>query len=152
MLYSQIQAAIKEAMKSKNVVKRDALKMVVNKSQAIAKEKKIDISDDIVLDGIQRELKQLNQTKDSLAGKEDCDLYKTTMEKIQILQSYLPKMMSEDEITAFVESELIELISVNVQISPKIKGVVMKNIMPQLKGKADGKLVNTVIDRLLSSK
>lgn len=152
MLYSQIQAAIKEAMKSKNVVKRDALKMVVNKSQAIAKEKKIDISDDVVLDGIQRELKQLNQTKDSLAGKEDCDLYKTTMEKIQILQSYLPKMMSEDEITAFVESELIELTSVNVQISPKIKGMVMKNIMPQLKGKADGKLVNTVIDRLLSSK
>ena len=152
MLYSQIQAAIKEAMKSKNVVKRDALKMVVNKSQAIAKEKKIDISDDVVLDGIQRELKQLNQTKDSLAGKEDCDLYKTTMEKIQILQSYLPKMMSEDEITAFVEAELIELTASNVQISPKIKGMVMKNIMPQLKGKADGKLVNTVIDRLLSSK
>lgn len=152
MLYSQIQAAIKEAMKSKDVVKRDALKMVVNKSQAIAKEKKIDISDDVVLDGIQRELKQLNQTKDSLAGKEDCDLYKTTMEKIQILQSYLPKMMSEDEITAFVEAELIELTSVNVQISPKIKGMVMKNIMPKLKGKADGKLVNTVIDRLLSSK
>lgn len=152
MLYSQIQAAIKEAMKSKDVVKRDALKMVVNKSQAIAKEKKIDISDDVVLDGIQRELKQLNQTKDSLAGKEDCDLYKTTMEKIQILQSYLPKMMSEDEITAFVESELIELTSVNVQISPKIKGMVMKNIMPQLKGKADGKLVNSVIDKLLSSK
>lgn len=152
MLYSQIQDAIKEAMKSKNVVKRDALKMVVNKSQAIAKEKKIDISDDVVLDGIQRELKQLNQTKDSLAGKEDCDLYKTTMEKIQILQSYLPKMMSEDEITAFVEAELIELTASNVQISPKIKGMVMKNIMPQLKGKADGKLVNTVIDRLLSSK
>lgn len=152
MLYSQIQAAIKEAMKSKDVVKRDALKMVVNKSQAIAKEKKIDISDDVVLDGIQRELKQLNQTKDSLAGKEDCDLYKTTMEKIQILQSYLPKMMSEDEITAFVEAELIEFTASNVQISPKIKGMVMKNIMPKLKGKADGKLVNTVIDRLLSSK
>jgi len=152
MLYSQIQAAIKEAMKSKDVVKRDALKMVVNKSQAIAKEKKIDISDDVVLDGIQRELKQLNQTKDSLAGKEDCDLYKTTMEKIQILQSYLPKMMSEDEITAFVEAELIELTASNVQISPKIKGMIMKNIMPKLKGKADGKLVNSVIDKLLSSK
>ena len=133
MLYSQIQAAIKEAMKSKDVVKRDALKMVVNKSQAIAKEKKIDISDDVVLDGIQRELKQLNQTKDSLAGKEDCDLYKTTMDKIQILQSYLPKMMSEDEIRKVIAS-----------LDDKYTPSVMKHFKTNFAGKVDMGLVSKV--------
>lgn len=59
--------------------------------------------------------------------------------------------MTENELEKYIESELIELTGVNVEISPKIKGMVMKNIMPKLKGKADSRLINQIVDRLLNN-
>ncbi len=156
MLYLQIKEEIKTAMKSKDTEKRDVLKMVVDKAKAIVKEKNPtnvteDIPDDVILQAIQKEVKQLNQTKDALKGKENTDLYASTTLKIGILSEYLPIQMTENELEKYIESELIELTGVNVEISPKIKGMVMKNIMPKLKGKADSRLINQVVDRLLNN-
>ena len=156
MLYLQIKEEIKTAMKNKDTEKRDVLKMVVDKAKAIVKEKNPtnvteDIPDDVILQAIQKEVKQLNQTKDALKGKENTDLYASTTLKIGILSEYLPTQMTENELEKYIESELIELTGVNVEISPKIKGVVMKNIMPKLKGKADSRLINQVVDRLLNN-
>lgn len=156
MLYLQIKEEIKTAMKNKDTEKRDVLKMVVDKAKAIVKEKNPtnvteDISDDVILQAIQKEVKQLNQTKDALKGKENTDLYASTTLKIGILSEYLPTQMTENELEKYIESELIELTGVNVEISPKIKGMVMKNIMPKLKGKADSRLINQVVDRLLNN-
>ena len=156
MLYLQIKEEIKTAMKNKDTEKRDVLKMVVDKSIAIVKEKNPtnvteDIPDDVILQAIQKEVKQLNQTKDALKGKENTDLYASTTLKIGILSEYLPTQMTENELEKYIESELIELTGVNVEISPKIKGMVMKNIMPKLKGKADSRLINKVVDRLLNN-
>lgn len=156
MLYLQIKEEIKTAMKNKDTEKRDVLKMVVDKAKAIVKEKNPtnvteDIPDDVILQAIQKEVKQLNQTKDALKGKENTDLYASTTLKIGILSEYLPTQMTENELEKYIESELIELTGVNVEISPKIKGMVMKNIMPKLKGKADSKLINKVVDRLLNN-
>lgn len=156
MLYLQIKEEIKTAMKNKDTEKRDVLKMVVDKAKAIVKEKNLtnvteDIPDDVILQAIQKEVKQLNQTKDALKGKENTDLYASTTLKIGILSEYLPTQMTENELEKYIESELIELTGVNVEISPKIKGMVMKNIMPKLKGKADSRLINQVVDRLLNN-
>lgn len=156
MLYLQIKEEIKTAMKNKDTEKRDVLKMVVDKAKAIVKEKNPtnvteDIPDNVILQAIQKEVKQLNQTKDALKGKENTDLYASTTLKIGILSEYLPTQMTENELEKYIESELIELTGVNVEISPKIKGMVMKNIMPKLKGKADSRLINQVVDRLLNN-
>jgi uncharacterized protein YqeY len=156
MLYLQIKEEIKTAMKNKDTEKRDVLKMVVDKAKAIVKEKNPtnvteDIPDDVILQAIQKEVKQLNQTKDALKGKENTDLYASTTLKIGILSEYLPTQMTENELEKYIESELIELTGVNVKISPKIKEMVMKNIMPKLKGKADSRLINQVVDRLLNN-
>lgn len=156
MLYLQIKEEIKTAMKNKDTEKRDVLKMVVDKAKAIVKEKNPtnvteDIPDDVILQAIQKEVKQLNQTKDALKGKENTDLYASTTLKIGILSEYLPTQMTENELEKYIESELIELTGVNVEISPKIKGMVMKNIMPKLKGRADSRLINQVVDRLLNN-
>lgn len=144
MLYTDIQNAIKEAMKSKETDKKDVLKMVVAKAQAIAKESKCEVSDSIVLDGIQKELKQLNQTKDSLVGKENSELYKSTVYKIEVLNGYLPKMMTENEVRAAI-SYIVD--TTNVELN---KGALMKAIMPKLKGKADGKVISKCVDDIIS--
>lgn len=156
MLYLQIKEEIKTAMKNKDTEKRDVLKMVVDKAKAIVKEENPtnvteDIPDDVIFQAIQKEVKQLNQTKDALKGKENTDLYASTTLRIGILSEYLPTQMTENELEKYIKSELIKLTGVNVKISPKIKGMVMKNIMPKLKGKADSRLINQVVDRLLNN-
>ena len=80
MLYLQIKNELKEAMKSKNTEKRDVLKMVIDKARAIMKrnfpnEVSEDIPDTIVIMAIEKELKQLNQTKDALKDKENSKEY-----------------------------------------------------------------------------
>lgn len=142
MMYEMILADIKEAMKSKNISKRDVLKQVQSKAQSEVKEKKIEMSDEVILDAIAKELKQLNQTKDSIASKPDSDLYKSTEEKIKILQGYLPEQLSEDECLAEVGKILNKTVDM-----PKGKRIGL--IMKELKGKADNKLIKECIDALL---
>lgn len=147
MLYQEIQSSIKDAMKSKNVIKRDVLKMAVSKAQSIAKEQKAELTDDIMLDGIRKELKQLNQTKDSLVGRETSELYQSTLQKIDILSGYLPRMLNEDETASAIRDILLN--RSYVDFSKLNKGMAMKIVMPEMKGKADNKLIAKCVDDFL---
>lgn len=144
MMYVKIKAEIKEAMKSKDAVKRDALKMVVDKARAIQKEQNpIDtpetIPDEIMIQAIQKEVKQLNQTKDALKGRENTDLYIQTTDKMAILCAYLPSQMTREE----VEKAVSDIISKGNY--PNF-GMKMKAVMAELKGKADNKLIKEVVE------
>lgn len=144
MLYTTIKTQIKEAMKSKSVIKRDVLKMVVNKAKIILKESNPNdngenISDEIMLQAIRKELKQLEQTKTALELKSDSDLYKETVEKISVLSGYLPKLMNKEE----VEDKVKEILSTNEYANFGLK---MKAVMQELKGKADNKLIKEVVE------
>lgn len=144
MMYVKIKAEIKEAMKSKDVIKRDALKMVVDKARAIQKEQNpIDtpetIPNEVMIQAIQKEVKQLNQTKDALKGRENTDLYIQTTHKMAILSSYLPTQMTREE----VEKAVFDIISKGEY--PNF-GMKMKAVMAELKGKADNKLIKEVVE------
>lgn len=144
-MIKKIRDDIKKAMMEKNVIRRDVLKMVLNKANAAAKENKsIDINDNIVIDAISQERKQIQQTIDILKqnGKEDSDLYKESMEKINILAEYLP-MLSEEELSAKIK----DFILVN-NLDVSNKGLLMKTIMPVFKSKADGKTINKIVNSL----
>ena len=144
MLYTKIKYEIKTAMKEKNVVKRDVLKMVIDKARAIEKEQNPnklseDVSDDIMMKAIQKELKQLRQTQDALKDKEESNLYKETELKITILSEYLPKQMDKEE----VEKAVAVILS--TENFPNF-GAKMKAVMSQLKGKADNKLIKEIVE------
>lgn len=156
MLYLQIKEEIKSAMKIKDTNKKDVLKMVVDKAKAIVKEKNPtdiaeNIPDDIIIQAVQKEIKQLNQTKDALKGRENSDLYVSTVYKTEILRAYLPVQMTENELEKYITDELIKLSATNLEISPKSKGFIMKNLMPKLKGKADSRMINQIVDKLLNN-
>lgn len=144
MLYERIMADIKEAMKSKNMNKRDVLKQVQAKAQSKAKETKLPIDDNIVLDAIAKELKQLDQTKCSLRGNEDCELYISSSEKEEILKGYLPTQMAEDECLCAVG----EILNANPDLTG---GRLVGKVMKELKGKADNKLIKSCIDALTNN-
>ena len=143
-MYNNVMNEIKKAMKNKETDKRDVLKMVVAKAQAIAKEDKRDVTDDIMTNAIQKELKQLSQTKDSLKGREDSDLYKSTLYKIDVLNEYLPKMLDEDAVM-----ETVELLLSNKGVVHK--GAAMKIVMGSLLGKADNKTISICVDKFLKN-
>ena len=141
MLYETIMSNIKDAMKEKNTTLKDVLKQVQTKAQATAKESKTEITDEIVIDAINKELKQLNQTLDAVKSKPESELFKSTMEKITILKEYLPEQMSEDEI----EKEIRKIMFENDGVSSgKLIGIVMKT----LKGKADNIKIKNVFDKI----
>lgn len=141
MLYETIMSNIKDAMKTKNTILKDVLKQVQTKAQATAKEQRVEITDEIVIGAINKELKQLNQTLDSVKSKPESDLFKSTMEKITILKAYLPEQLSEEEI----EKEIRKIMFMN-EGTPvgKLTGIVMKT----LKGKADNVTIKKVLDSI----
>lgn len=144
-MYTKIKNEIKEAMKNKDTTKRDVLKMVVDKAKSIKKEQYPNdtseaISNDYIVSAINKEIKQLNQTKDSLKGREDTDLYKETEIKITILSDYLPKMMTREE----VEIEVKRILNAGNYDNFGLK---MKAAMTELKGKADNKIIKEVVEK-----
>ena len=145
-MIQKIRDDLKLAMKEKNVEKRDVLKMVLNKANALAKDEKIEIpTNDMVLNAIKKELKQIEDTIDILKKntKEDTSLYKESVTKCEILKTYLPKQLNEEELTREIQSYIEEN-----HIDTSNKGSIMKAIMPIFKNKAEGKLINQVISKL----
>ena len=133
------------AMKEHDTVKKGVLDMVISAVALAEKEKGVELSKEDELTYVQRELKQ---TRDSLqqTPASRTDLIEETKKKIEILESYLPKQLSAEEIKEAIEKILSEK---GLEPVKKSQGVVMKEMMAQYKGQVDGKLVNQVLGTLL---
>ena len=125
--------------------KKGVLGMVISAIALAEKEKGVELSKEDELTYVQRELKQ---TRDSLqqTPASRTDLIEETKKKIEILESYLPKQLSAEEIKEAIEKILSEK---GLEPVKKSQGVVMKEMMAQYKGQVDGKLVNQVLGTLL---
>lgn len=146
-MYVNIKADIKDAMKSKDIERRDCLKMVIDKAKAIQKEKSPTnmpdiISDDIMIQAIQKEIKQLAQTLDSVRGKNEdkyVQIAQATTRKISLLNAYLPAQMTREE----VERTVFNILTGGNY--PDF-GSKMKAVMSELKGKVDNKIIKEVVE------
>ena len=94
---------------------------------------------------IQVIMKEIKQTKETLemTPADRTDIIEECNRRLTVLEAYAPKMMGEDEIKAIIEGVLSELGIENP--TGKDKGNIMKHLMPKVKGKADGKLVNDLV-------
>ena len=148
MLHEQIKASIKEAMMAKDAVKLDVLRGLVtaftNELVATGHTPQEFLADDAALAVITRTAKQ---RKDAIlqyetAGRQD--LADEDKAQLAILETYLPVMMSEDGVRA-VKKKKKESLGI---VDPTKKGMLMAEIMKDLKGKADGQIVKKVVDSL----
>ena len=139
------------AMKNKNKIRKDTLSSLIGaiKKSAIDKKTKDNINEELVNEVILKEKKTVEEMIHT-CPIERVNLLNEYHTRLDIINEFVPVMMSEDEIKEFINQELIELTSINETISPKIHGMVMKNISPKLKGKADMKLVNQILKELLN--
>lgn len=136
---------MKQAMKSGNTVARDTLRMLISsiKNTEIAKQSPLDESD--ILGVIAKEIKRHQESIDAFKKGNRTDLAAKEEAEMVILQSYMPEQMGRDEIVAMVRQVIGEVGAKGLTD----KGKVMQQVMPKLKGKADGKEINEVVTELL---
>lgn len=136
---------IKQAMKSGDTVKRATLRMLISSinNAEIAKQAPLDNSD--ILGIIARDVKRHQESIDAFKQGNRPDLVAKEEAEMAILQGYLPEQMTRDEVVAAAR----EVIAAVGAQGPGDKGRVMKELMPKLKGKADGKDINDVVTELL---
>ncbi len=145
MLKEELMQDLKEAMKEKNTIKKDTVQMVRAAILQIEKDKGIEVDDNKIIEIIAKEVKG---KKDALVefekgGRED--LIEQTNKEIEVLEKYLPKQLSKDEITEIVKEIIVSLGATSI----KDMGPVMKEAKAKIGAAADGRTINEVVKELL---
>lgn len=146
MLKEKLLEDLKTAMKDKNVNRKNTVQMVRAAILQVEKDKKIELNDDNILEVIAKEFKKRN---DSLADYEKSgreDLINQIKEEMAVLEEYLPKKLSEEELTVKIK----EIISEVGATSMKDMGSIMKKAKEQFGVTADGKMINEIVKKLLA--
>lgn len=140
----QIKADMITAMKNKDKKRKDVLSYLVGVLKNVEIDKRRPLTDDEVNEVIN---KQIKQTEDVLAitPKDRTDIIEENEFTISVLKEYAPEMMNEAAIRHEIYAVCSELGIEVSSLSGKDKGKIMKSLMPRVKGKADGKLVNQVV-------
>ena len=132
---------LKAAMKEKDNIKKNVITMVRAGILQIEKDKKIELDDEGVLEVIAKAVKQRKDSIPDYERGDRPDLVENLKKEIEILMTYLPQQLSEDELDSIVAHTIYE---VGAQ-SAKDMGRVMKALMPKVKGRADGSMVNNIV-------
>ncbi len=146
MLKEKLMEDLKQSMKDKNVVRKNVVQMVRAAILQVEKDNGIEIEDNKILDIIAKEVKK---RKDSLADFEKAereDLISQAKEEIAILEEYLPKQLTKEELTEKVK----EIIEKTGATSMKDMGKVMKACKEEIGASADGKAINEVVKEILA--
>ena len=146
-LETQIPEELKTAMKAKDKVRVNTLRAVLSGIKYLRAEGGHDeISDDDVITIINREVKKRRDSIEMYEANNRPELADNEKAEVAILMEYLPAQLSEDEIRAIITDTIAEVGAT----SPSDKGKLMGALMPKVKGKADGKVVNTLVTELLA--
>ncbi len=137
---------LKTAMREKDIMRKDVLQIVRAAVLNLEKDSKKELDDAGVLDILSKEYKKRAETIEEFAQGGRQDMVERYKAEMAIIEAYLPKQLSEDEIEALVR----QAINSSGAKSARDMGMVMKVLMPQVKGVADGKLVNQIVKRLLN--
>jgi len=146
-LKDRIQQALKEALRQQRTTELSTLRLLLSeiKNAEIAARKPAD--DDRVLEVIAREAKRRRESIEAFRQGNRDDLVAREEAELALLNTYLPEQMTRDEIVTAAR-QVVETVGAR---GPGDKGRVMSQLMPQLKGKADGREVSDVVDELLAA-
>lgn len=136
-----------QAMKDKNKVKLNTLRAVKGAMQLEKINNKKEENDELLLDVVNKQIKMRNDSINEFKKAERDDLVKSYQEEIDILNEYMPKQLTEEEINEIIENGIIET---NAE-APKDLGQVIRVITPLLKNKCDMKQVTNKIRERLNS-
>jgi len=147
-LKDKIQEALKGALKRRQAVEVSTLRLLLSeiKYAEIAQQKPAD--DSRVLEVIAKEVKRRRESIEAFKKGNRGDLVAQEEAELAVLMSYLPKQMSREEVVAAAR-QAMDAVGAR---GPSDKGKVMGQLMPQLKGKADGREVSEIVSELLAAR
>lgn len=137
-----VRAAMMQAMKDKDKERKDALSLLLSALKSKQIDKRADLTEEEENAVIFREIKQAQETIDTTPADRVQTIEEAKL-RMKVYGEFVPKLMDEDEIRAIIKEVLAEL-QID-QPTVKDKGRIMKTLMPRVKGKADGSLVNQVL-------
>lgn len=145
-MIDDVRSQMVAAMKNKEKDRKDALSMLLSalKNKAIDKREELTQAEEYEV--VKKEIKQTKETME-LAPEDRTDIKEACEKRLLVYQEFAPEEMSEDEIKAEILA-VLEALSIT-EPSAKDKGKVMKELMPKVKGRADGGLVNKIVGEML---
>ncbi|MCI9034000.1 MAG: GatB/YqeY domain-containing protein [Lachnospiraceae bacterium] len=142
----EIRAEMVTAMKNKDKDRKDTLSMLLSALKNKAIDKRADLTEEEEYAVVKKEMKQTKETLE-LAPPDRTDIKEQCEKRLAVLQEFAPEEMNEEAIKAAVQ-EVLTTLGMETPTA-KDKGKIMKELMPKVKGKADGALVNQVVGGLL---
>ena len=144
-LSERINNDLKEAMKSKDSFRLSVIRMVKGAMQLAKPNPREELTDEDVITVIANQIKMSNDAIKEFEAAGRSDLVEQNKKEIEILNTYMPKQLSEEELTEIIDKVFEEV----KPTSQKDMGLIMKNISPLVKGKADMSLVNKLVKERL---
>ena len=137
MILAELQSNMKEAMIANDKTRLTVIKEIIGEAKNIAISKRRDITEEDINDAIIKMHKICKEQVETCPENrvENLIVYK---KRLEVVESYMPKQLDENEIKEFIDKMISEKNITSVKDA-------MKTIMPELKGKADGKLVSKII-------
>ena len=144
-LYETIQSDMYKAMKSSDKFKASTLRVALAKLKDKKIEKREDLNQNEEIKIIQNLVKQRKEAADIYEKNDRSELMKNEMDELKILSMYLPQMMSEQELNELIKEVISDVGATSMSDMGKVMPVVMK----RSKGKADGKMTQTIVSNIL---
>jgi len=143
MKFDTLQKDMIAAMKAHDKARKDSISVLVSAAKKLAIDGgcREDIPEEMVDQAVLKELKSVKEQIET-CPKDRTDLLEEYNARLKVFEEYAPKMLSAEEVEAILKEKFAEV------IAGKNKGMIMKTIMPELKGKADGKVINEVVAKL----
>lgn len=144
MQFETLQKAMIDAMKARDKDRKDSISVLVSAAKKLAIDAgcRENIPEEMVDQAILKEIKSVKEQLDTCPSERG-DLKEAYEKRYAVMQEFAPKMMSAEEIKALIMDKFADV------VASKNKGLIMKNVMGELKGKADGQLINQVVAELI---
>ncbi len=146
MLKEKLMEDLKISMREKNEIRKNTVQMVRAAILQIEKDKGITVEDDKIVEIIAKEVKGKKDALSDFEKAERIDLIEQTNQEIAILQEYLPKQLSKEEIKIEIEKVIADVGATSM----KDMGIVMKEAKAIIGAGADGRTINEVVKELLN--
>ena len=146
-MIEKVRAEMVAAMKNKEKERKESLSMLLSALKNKAIDKRADLTEEEEYAVVKKEMKQTQETLD-LAPADRTDIIEQCRARLSVLAEFAPEEMSEDAVRAVIR-EVIESLGIE-NPTGKDKGRIMKELMPKVKGKADGALVNKLVGETLA--
>ncbi|MCI6163768.1 MAG: GatB/YqeY domain-containing protein [Lachnospira sp.] len=143
MQFNILQKAMIDAMKARDKKRKDSIAVLVSAAKKLAIDSgcREDIPEELVDQAILKEIKSIKEQIDTCPA-DRTELLEEYNERLAVMSEFAPKMLSEDEVRTILTEKYSDV------IATKNKGQIMKTVMAELKGKADGKVINKVVAEL----